>query len=274
MEPSLRPEQAGAAIAEEARFGAAFLRRHGLRLLLLFIGVLLPMWAFAELADELHEGEVFFFDDPLLHFAHGMANAGFDRTFLLFSALGYLWGVVPFDVAFVLWLAIKRRYRSSLFAALSFVGSALLNLGTKPVFARDRPSLWQSIAPESNYSFPSGHAMGSMTLACVCVLLAWPTRWRWPFIAASAVFVPMVGLSRIYLGVHYPSDILAGWAAAAAWVACCFLLVFRRDGDMSVVAFIARIRTTRISIRVWRREDPPPTPGRRENEPDPPANPD
>lgn len=270
-DPSPRPDQAGGAIAEEARFGAAFLRRHGLRLLLLFIGVLLPMWAFAELADELHEGEVFFFDDPLLHFAHGMANAGFDNTFLLFSALGYLWGVVPFDVAFVFWLAIKRRYRSSLFAAVSFVGSALLNLATKPVFARDRPSLWQSIAPESNYSFPSGHAMGSMTLACVCMLLAWPTRWRWPVIAASAIFVPMVGLSRIYLGVHYPSDILAGWAAAAAWVACCFLLVFRRDGEESVFALVARIRITRIYAIFWRRADSPRAPGHSENEADPPG---
>ena len=83
--------------------------------------------------------------------------------------------------------------------------------------------------------------------------------------------MPMVGLSRIYLGVHYPSDILAGWAAAAAWVACCFLLVFRRDGDLSVIAFIARFRTTRISIRVWRREDSHPVTGHSENEADPPG---
>src|SRR3546814_10222629 len=73
--------------------------------------------------------------------------------------------------------------------------------------------------------------MGSMTLAAVLVLLAWPTRWRWPVVAAMAVFVPMVGLSRVYLGVHFPSDILAGWAAALAWAAGAYLLVFRRSEE-------------------------------------------
>jgi undecaprenyl-diphosphatase len=69
--------------------------------------------------------------------------------------------------------------------------------------------------------------MGSMTLACVLVLLCWRTRLRWPVTFAAAVFVVLVGLSRIYLGVHYPSDILAGWAAAIAWTYGVYALVFR-----------------------------------------------
>ncbi|HEU4665623.1 MAG TPA: phosphatase PAP2 family protein, partial [Dokdonella sp.] len=77
------------------------------------------------------------------------------------------------------------------------------------------------------YSFPSGHAMGSMTLACVLVLLCWWTRLRWPVLAAAAVLVVLVGASRIYLGVHYPSDILAGWAAAIAWTHAVYGMVFR-----------------------------------------------
>jgi membrane-associated phospholipid phosphatase len=56
-------------------------------------------------------------------------------------------------------------------------------------------------------------------------LLCWPTRWRWPVITASALFVVLVGLSRIYLGVHYPSDILAGWTAAIAWTIGMYILV-------------------------------------------------
>jgi undecaprenyl-diphosphatase len=186
------------------------------------------LWGFAELAEDVREGEPFEFDEPLLLLAHAMARDGFDRAFLLASKLGYEWGVVPVDIALVVVLALLRRYRESLFVALATGGSALLNIATKQFFSRDRPSLWESIAPETSFSFPSGHAMGSMTLAMVFILLAWPTRWRWPTLVAMTVFVTMVGLSRVYLGVHYPSDILAGWTAAMAWVAGVYLMVFRR----------------------------------------------
>ena len=205
-----------------------FVRRHGWRLALLFAGMLLPMWVFLELADEVHEAEAIPFDEPVLLFAQSIASEGFDRVFLFFSKIGYAWGVVPVDIALVVVLLALRRWGEGLFAAVATGGSALLNLATKRLFARDRPALWESISPEATYSFPSGHAMGSMTLALVLVLLAWPTRLRWWAVAAMAVFVPMVGLSRVYLGVHYPSDILAGWAAAALWTIGAYLLLHRR----------------------------------------------
>lgn len=133
--------------------------------------------------------------------------------------------MVPFDIVLVVGLALARRFRDSVFAAVALGGSALLNVATKQLYARDRPSLWESIAPESTFSFPSGHAMGSATLALVLVLLCWRTRWRWWMVGAMAIFVPMVGLSRVYLGVHYPSDILAGWAAASVWTVGAWLAV-------------------------------------------------
>lgn len=188
--------------------------------------MLLPLWAFGELADEVHEAELIPFDAPILLFARQVARQGFDTCFLLFSKLGYAWGVVPFDIAFVLVLAGLRKLREGLFTGVALGGSALLNLGAKQLFARARPTLWESIAPESTFSFPSGHAMGSMTLACVLVLLAWHTRWRWWLAIPMALFTALVGLSRVYLGVHYPSDILAGWAAASAWTVVAYLLVF------------------------------------------------
>jgi undecaprenyl-diphosphatase len=230
--PPRTPAEAAQTAREEARFGAAFLRVQGWRLLMVFVGLALPLWGFGALVEDLHEGEVFFFDEPILRFAHDLASAGFDRVFVAMSALGYAWGVVPADVLLVLALAWRRRFREGLFAGIAIVGSLLLNIAAKHVFARARPELWPSIAPETTYSFPSGHAMGSVTLALVVVLLCWHARapwgWRlrWPAAIGGALFVLMVGLSRIYLGVHYPSDILAGWAAASVWVVGMYGLVF------------------------------------------------
>ena len=224
--PAHTPADLAGIAREDARFGIDFLRRRWRRLLLAFVGVLLPLVGFGALAEELHEGDAFSFDAPLLQLAHELASHGWNRVFLLFSKLGYEWGVVPFDIALVLVLAAMRKVREGLFAGIALGGSALLNLGAKQFFARERPSLWESIAPESTYSFPSGHAMGSMTLAAVLVLLAWRTRWRWWVALPALAFALLVGLSRVYQGVHYPSDILAGWAAAIAWAVLAYLLVF------------------------------------------------
>jgi len=198
------------------------------RFVLLFAGVLLPLAGFVALADEVHEFESFHFDAPLLWKMHGLHSPGLDQFFTLLSKLGYEWFLIPADVLIVVALLWRKRWREASFVAISFVGSALLNLGSKQFFQRDRPSLWESIAPESTFSFPSGHAMGSMTLALTVALLAWTTRWRWPVLVLAPGFSVLVSVSRVYLGVHNPSDILAGWCAALVWVVGCFLVMFRR----------------------------------------------
>src|SRR5690349_2294346 len=95
------PTDPAAALAEDARFGLATLRRHGWRIVLLFVLVLLPLWAFGELAEDVHEGEVFAFDRPWLEFAHAIASPALDRLALLLGRLGYAQGVLPFDAALV-----------------------------------------------------------------------------------------------------------------------------------------------------------------------------
>ena len=214
-------------LAQGRRLIASLLREHGGRLVLLFLCLLAPLWAFVELADEVHELEAFYFDDPLLWHAHAMTGPALDRFFIFMSAIGYQWGVVPVDIALTIGLLIARRWREATFAGVSFAGSALLNMATKQFFQRDRPTLWESIAPEHTFSFPSGHAMGSATLAMVVVLLCWHTRWRWLAVALAGSFALLVGISRIYLGVHYPSDILGGFAAGIAWVSGVYLVLYR-----------------------------------------------
>jgi undecaprenyl-diphosphatase len=225
--PPHDPAEAASVLAEDARFGIGTLRRHGWRIALLFVLVLLPLWAFGELAEDLREGEVFPFDRPLLEFAHAIASPALDRLALLLGRIGYAYGVVPFDVALVLALALWRRKREGLFAGIALAGSVLLNVGAKHYFGRARPDFWLSLAPETSYSFPSGHAMGSMTLAAVLALLAWHSRWRWPVPVVAIAFAVLVGASRVYLGVHFPSDILAGWSAALAWTGGVYAVVFR-----------------------------------------------
>ncbi|NDK37668.1 PAP2 family protein [Pseudoxanthomonas gei] len=222
-----RVEAAPAGAQSGVRAIAGLLRRNGRRIALLFAGMLLPLWIFAELADEVHELEQFVFDDPILLRAHAFAGPGLDHFFLLVSRIGYE-GVAVIDLLIVVSVLAMRRWREATFAAVAFVGSALLNLGAKQFFQRHRPTLWESISPEGTFSFPSGHAMGSMTLAATVVLLAWPTRARWPMIALMVAFTWLVGYSRIYLGVHFPSDILAGWMAGAAWVVAAYLALFHR----------------------------------------------
>lgn len=217
-------------LAQGRRLIASLLREHGGRLVLLFLCLLAPLWIFVELADEVHELEAFYFDDPLLWHAHAMTGPALDRFFIFISAIGYQWGVVPADMALTAALLIARRWREATFAGVSFAGSALLNMATKQFFQRDRPTLWESIAPEHTFSFPSGHAMGSATLAMVVVLLCWHTRWRWLAVALAGSFALLVGVSRIYLGVHYPSDILGGFAAGIAWVSGVYLVLYRVRG--------------------------------------------
>ena len=205
-----------------------WLAHNAWRIAVLFVGLLLPLAGFVVIADEIHEAEALHFDDALLWRMHALASPRLDAFFVLMSRLGYQWGVIPLDPLVVALLAWQRRWRNAAFAATAFIGSALLNLGSKQLFQRERPSLWESIAPESTFSFPSGHAMGSMTLATVVVFLAWRTRWRWPAVVAAVLFVPLVGLSRVHLGVHYPSDILGGWCAALVWVCGVHVLMFHR----------------------------------------------
>jgi membrane-associated phospholipid phosphatase len=231
--PPETPAEAVQVLKQEGRFGVVFLRVHGMRLLLVFLGVLLPLLIFGVLGDDLREGKTFRFDLPILRLLHGLASADLNRISILASAVGYAWGVIPVDIGLLLGLSFWKRMREGLFAGVSIIGSMLLNIAAKHSFERARPGLWMSPSPaETTYSFPSGHAMGSMTLAMVVVLLCWNLRTRgglalrWPVTSVAALFVLLVGLSRVYLGVHYPSDILAGWTAACAWVVGVYALVY------------------------------------------------
>ncbi len=196
----------------------SWIKRHLGRLALLFIGVLLPLMLLGAVAEDVAEKEVFSFDQPILMFAHARAAPWLDTLMYGATTVGSFLVLVPLAV-FVfarLWRAARRH--EATFWLLAVGGAAIINFLAKLGFARVRPSLFVSRVVETTYSFPSGHAMSTMAAVTGLCVLLWPTRWRWLALAAGGVYVALVGASRVYFGVHYPSDILAGWAASLAWV--------------------------------------------------------
>jgi len=87
---------------------------------------------------------------------------------------------------------------------------------------------------EAGYSFPSGHAMASAALGLALAVALWNSRWRWWGLVFAVVYIAFVGYSRLYLGVHYPTDILAGWLVSGVWVLAIALLIRSKLGHQAL----------------------------------------
>ena len=128
-------------------------------------------------------------------------------------------------------LLLLRDWRGLCFLVLSLLGGAGLAGMSKRLFERVRPDFVPHLAEESSLSFPSGHATYSaLAYITFCVLLfrAVPASAPRAYLAcAAAVVVLLVGFSRVWLGVHYPTDVLAGWCLGIAWASACWLVVER-----------------------------------------------
>ena len=187
-------------------------------LLELFVGILAPLVVFGGLAEDVWSREGFAWDGPLLWAIHARATPTLDALMLLLTDVGAPLPMIALVALLLALLVWRRRYGEATFATVAVGGAALLNVLAKALFQRHRPELWPQLTPETDYGFPSGHAMGSLAVVATLVIVLWPTRWRWLALGVGGIFVLLVGLSRLYLGVHYPSDILAGWCASLAWV--------------------------------------------------------
>lgn len=196
---------------------AAYLRRHGRALLALFFGLLLPLLGFAKIAQEVFEKEPFAFEEPLMLAIHAQSSALLNHVTATFSILGSAKGMAPLTLVLVTLLyRVRRRY--AYFLAISLGGVAVINLLLKNLFDRPRPSFWVPFLPEPDFSFPSGHAMFASALATSVIALLWTTRWRVPALILGTLYVLGMMLSRVYIGVHYPTDVTGGALFSLAWV--------------------------------------------------------
>lgn len=186
----------------------------------------MPLLIFLLLASYVwNQGNGFGWDVSLLESIHATSHPLLDRIALAVTPLGVAWGVVPVLTGVGCILLYQRNWQSLVYLVLTPLGSALLNRLCKLYFHRPRPQFWEVVSPTLSYAFPSGHAMSSATLVVVLSVLAWSTRWRWVTLIGGGLFVTIIGWTRLYLGKHYPSDILAGWLLAIAWSITLILLV-------------------------------------------------
>ncbi|MBU1709704.1 MAG: phosphatase PAP2 family protein [Proteobacteria bacterium] len=193
----------------------------------LTLGVLLLIgssWLFGGIAQDVVAGDpLTIIDKNVAEWFHQRRTAGLTTTMLLVSGLAsvtWVTGVVTVT-ALVLWW--KRCWQRLLALVLIVPGGMVLNLLLKIAFHRQRPSFSKSFLIFHGYSFPSGHTMAATLLygllAAFAVITIKTWRWRVGAVLNAFVMILLVGFSRVYLGAHYPSDVLGAAAAGLAWLA-------------------------------------------------------
>ncbi|HEX6905252.1 MAG TPA: phosphatase PAP2 family protein, partial [Terriglobales bacterium] len=183
---------------------------------------LLALLFFSWLTREVFEGELLKFDLHIRMAVHQWANPTLTLAMEAISDLGSPVFLSALFVVLIITFLLVRWRHAAVWLAVTMVGALALDVTLKDVFHRTRPVSY-FIPEPAGYSFPSGHALGSF---CFYLLLAGLLTARIHNLAArvliwllAALLVAAIGFSRVYLGVHWPTDVIAGYAAAAFWVA-------------------------------------------------------
>lgn len=199
----------------------------GLHLTVSLLIVAGGVWLFASLLDAVLDNALLVrFDQFAERAIHSKATPAGLAFFNFMSRIGSPTTVWIVAVGGGVWLLVRRRPTLFTTWAAVFVGGGILEQVLKRVVHRSRPPYGTAYLTHASFSFPSGHAMASMLGAAMVLYVVFVTMRpgaavRSVLASVAAVFVLLVGASRIYLGVHYPSDVLGGWIAGATWVAVC-----------------------------------------------------
>src|SRR5438270_1400121 len=190
-------------------------------------GLLFTAWAgdaFIDLAEKVHGNNAALqkIDTSIHDWAVSERTSGATTFFTIMTIIGGPLGLAVLLTIIGIILAIRRRWRWLIYLAVTAGGGALLNLELKRYFARARPLAAEMLRRANGYSFPSGHAMGSAVAFGALSYLAFRAIRNWPakaaVIALFYTLVASVALSRVYLGVHWISDVLAGVTVGTVWV--------------------------------------------------------
>jgi undecaprenyl-diphosphatase len=185
------------------------------------------IFIFSAIAINIHSSWISSFDNIVISKIQGMESPPITQVMLFFTWLGSTPQVLVISVTTMLFLFFGLKHRKELLLFLvSGSGSVLLNVLLKVKFSRQRPTLHRLIE-ETGYSFPSGHSMAAFTLYFTIAFLIWkhmPNTFSRVFtILASAFLIVIIGISRIYLGVHFPSDVVGAYFISGCWSAVCIM---------------------------------------------------
>lgn len=162
---------------------------------------------------------------------HDLVGTRIDAPMRAVGLAATAWLLVPLTVLLAAACVVRRAWWTLTLVAGTAVSVWLVNPGLKRVFQRDRPDVRDVVEPTSRWSFPSGHATAAAAFATLLVLLAWPTRARLPVTIGAVVSVALVGASRLVLGVHFPTDLVAGTALGTAAVTGLAAWTLTRSGS-------------------------------------------
>jgi undecaprenyl-diphosphatase len=216
---------------------AYWLSRDGLGYLLLFLLIAAALWAFIGIADEVMEGGSKAFDRALLLSLRTDGNPDdplgplwLEQWMRDLTALGGTVVLTLITAGAIGFLLLERKPRTAAFLLLAILGGTLISLALKAGFDRPRPDFLVHGDIVYTASFPSGHSMNSAVVyLLIGAILARAHRSRAikVYLLACAILITvLVGFSRMYLGVHWPTDVAAGWTAGAAWALLCWLLAY------------------------------------------------
>jgi undecaprenyl-diphosphatase len=193
-----------------------------LSLLLGLATAILALIFFGWLADEALEGDARAFDDATRAAVHQLASPLLTAIMRGFSFVGSTIALTVGTIFVVVRFAMRKMKREAKLFALTMIGAGLLNITLKLAFKRPRPVPFFNLSPPETYSFPSGHSLTSAVffgaLAAILTARMKSKRVRIAIWIVSTAMFLLIGLSRIYLGVHYTTDVIAGFAAALIWI--------------------------------------------------------
>lgn len=221
------------------------LGRNEFRALLLLLTVSMAVWGFAELADEVLDGESDAFDEQILLAMRTPGNPAdpwgprwLEETGRDITGLGGAAVLSSITLATGAYLFLRGKIRVMWFVFMAVGSGILLSLLMKHWFDRPRPDLVPHGSQIYTTSFPSGHSMMSavtyLTLAALLAKVEQRRAIRAYFLCVAVALTLLIGISRVYLGVHWPTDVLAGWSAGTAWALLCWTIAsyLQRRGDI------------------------------------------